>query len=109
MEDLNWAAIKDLTPLDSETETKAREITRDRSKDLTVQEPPSKRPRVEETPVPVVTDNVRRSKRVRARSTKLKDYHVGTVRVMFSLEPMLPNDVLDPEGDPIDPTPDCAL
>ena len=75
LEDLNWDAIEGLPPLDPTTDEMARQITRDRSTDLTEQ-PPIKRAKLDVTPKAGETER-RKSGRMRTRSSKLKEYVVG--------------------------------
>ena len=77
LDDLNWEAVQDLPALEPDLETKAKEITRDRSNDLYLQEPPNKRARVDPDSAPSAAQQSTRPQRTRKRNIRLKDYHVG--------------------------------
>ena len=82
--DLNWEAFTDLPQLTRELSDKAHEITRERSHELTPQEPPAKRQRVssEHNSISEPTSEPEqhtRPKRARRRNVLLKDYIVNAV------------------------------
>jgi hypothetical protein len=77
LEDLNWDILDSLPELGPEVQEKADEIVRDRSTDLTIQEPPSKRPRLDSSPSRVSNEPTARPSRTRRRNVRLKDYLCG--------------------------------
>jgi hypothetical protein len=82
LEDLNWEALDALPKLDEEAQDKADEIARNRASDLTVQEPPPKRARVntddsgtQGTQLP----SIARPTRKRRRNPRFQDYICGYI------------------------------
>lgn len=81
LKDLNWDMLDDLPELDPTLKQKANEIVRDRASDLTVQKPPTKRPRLSGDP----PEGASRPTRERRRNVRLKGYIVGFAK------PLKPN------------------
>jgi hypothetical protein len=76
LEDLDWAALESLPPLEPDVQEKANEIVRDRDSDLCVQAPPAKRARLDNN---IEDTGTKRPQRVRKRNVRLKDFLCGYV------------------------------
>ena len=95
--DLNWEELRDLPQLEPYVDDRAAEIVRDRVNDLTLQEPPPKRVRLQdggelETNEETESDPVGRPKRDRKKNVRLRGYLCGLA--CYVTVPRKPNNVV---------------